>query len=150
MLVFAWCNYNYRPIRAKNLVWTTLIYISTLLWFIGNIPSNGHVRLVGAWSNCKLWIIWFRVLFCFVFASMTIVRFYALDRVFNQKKPFTTWSSLVAAGAVVVLNVTYCLVNQLISGSLTIEYIPSLEVCNVTQAFRIAAVTFQWVLWTGV
>ncbi|KAJ2077626.1 hypothetical protein H4R24_005024 [Coemansia sp. RSA 988] len=150
MLVFAWCNYSYRPIRAKNLVWTTLIYLSTLLWFIGNIPANGHVRLLGAWSNCKLWIIWFRVFFCFVFASMTIVRFYAVDRVFNQKKPFTAWSSLVAAGAVIVLNVIYCLVNQLISGSLTVEFVPSLEVCNVTQAFRIAALTFQWVLWTGV
>ncbi|KAJ2616847.1 hypothetical protein H4S08_000587 [Coemansia sp. RSA 1365] len=150
MLVFAWCNYSYRPIRAKNLLWTTLIYLSTVLWFIGNIPANGHVRLVGAWSNCKLWIIWFRVLFCFVFASMTIVRFYALDRVFNQKKPFTTWSSLIATGAVIVLNVIFCLVNQLISGSLTIEYVPPLEICNVTQAFRIAAIAFQWVLWTGV
>ncbi|KAJ2305404.1 hypothetical protein IWW55_001948, partial [Coemansia sp. RSA 2706] len=65
MLVYAWCNYSYRPIRAKNLTWTTLIYISTVLWFLGNIPANGHVRLVGAWSNCKLWIIWFRVFFCF-------------------------------------------------------------------------------------
>ncbi|KAJ1848968.1 hypothetical protein LPJ70_000744 [Coemansia sp. RSA 2708] len=150
MLVYAWCNYSYRPIRAKNLTWTTLIYISTVLWFLGNIPANGHVRLVGAWSNCKLWIIWFRVFFCFVFASMTIVRFYALDRVFNQKKPFTMWSSLIAGAVVIILNVVYCLVNQLISGSLTVEYVASLEVCNVTQALRIAALTFQWVLWTGV
>ncbi|KAJ1851454.1 hypothetical protein LPJ76_006078 [Coemansia sp. RSA 638] len=150
LLVFAWCNYNYRPIRAKNLTWTTLIYLSTVLWFLGNIPSNGHVRIVGAWSNCKLWIIWFRVFFCYVFATMCIVRFYALDRVFNQKKPFTVWSSLISGGAVIVLNVAYCLVNQLISGSLTIEYVPSLEVCNVTQAFRIAALTFMWIIWAAV
>ncbi|KAJ2449842.1 hypothetical protein EV183_004655 [Coemansia sp. RSA 2336] len=150
MLTYAWCNYNYRPIRAKNLTWTTLIYLSTVLWFLGNIPANGHVRLVGGWGHCKLWIIWFRVLFCFVFASMTIVRFYALERVFNQKKPFTVWNSLISGGVVVVLNVVYCLVNQLISGSLTTEYVQPLEVCNVTQAFRIAALTFQWVLWAGV
>ncbi|KAJ2477475.1 hypothetical protein IWW56_004312 [Coemansia sp. RSA 2131] len=147
LLVYAWCNYNYRPIRAKNLTWTTLIYCATVLWFIGNLVTNNHVRLVGVWSNCKLWILWFRVFFVYVFATMTIVRFYALDRVFNQKKPFTRRSSLVSGAVVIVFNVTYCLVNQLISNSLTVEYIPSLEACKITMAFRIAAVSVQWVLW---
>ncbi|KAJ2584594.1 hypothetical protein IWW49_004972, partial [Coemansia sp. RSA 1797] len=127
LLVYAWCNYNYRPIRAKNLTWTTLIYCATVLWFIGNLVTNNHVRLVGVWSNCKLWILWFRVLFVYVFATMTIVRFYALDRVFNQKKPFTRRSSLISGAVVIVFNVTYCLVNQLISSSLTLEYVPDLE-----------------------
>ncbi|KAJ2356332.1 hypothetical protein IWW50_004785 [Coemansia erecta] len=149
MLIYAWLNRRYRPIRAKNLTWTTLIYASTVLWYIGNIACNGHVRLVGGWAHCKLWILWFRILFCFVFASMTIVRFYALDRVFNQKKPFAAKGNITAFVLVVFVNVTYCLVNQLISNSLTTEYIPSLEACNVTQALRIAAVTFQWVLWSS-
>ncbi|KAJ2796021.1 hypothetical protein H4R20_005679 [Coemansia guatemalensis] len=149
LLVYCWCNYNYRPIRAKNLVWTTLIYLSTVLWFIGDITTNQHVRLVGVWSHCKVWILWFRVLFTYVFASMTIVRFYALDRVFNQKKPFTARSSIISFAAVVVFNVTYCLVNQLISDSLTVGYVPSLEACNITMAFRIAALVVQWILWTG-
>ncbi|KAJ2445598.1 hypothetical protein IWW46_001397 [Coemansia sp. RSA 2440] len=147
LLVYAWCNYNYRPIRAKNLTWTTLIYCATVLWFIGNLVTNNHVRLVGVWSNCKLWILWFRVLFVYVFATMTIVRFYALDRVFNQKKPFTRRSSLISGAVVIVFNVTYCLVNQLISSSLTLEYVPDLEACKITMAFRIAAVSVQWLLW---
>ncbi|KAJ2778995.1 hypothetical protein H4R18_004269 [Coemansia javaensis] len=150
MLVYAWCNYSYRPIRAKNLVWTTLIYVSTVLWFVGNLATNGHVRNVGAWGNCKLWVIWFRILFCFVFASMTVVRFYALDRVFNQRKPFTTWSGLVAGAIVIVLNVAYCLVNQLISDNLTVKFEPLLQICNVTMAVRISALATQWVLWAGV
>ncbi|KAJ2371075.1 hypothetical protein H4S02_009677, partial [Coemansia sp. RSA 2611] len=53
---------------------------------------------------------------------MTIVRFYALDRVFNQKKSFTTRSNLIAGVVVIILNVVYCLVNQLISGALTVEF----------------------------
>ncbi|KAJ1726994.1 hypothetical protein LPJ61_004825, partial [Coemansia biformis] len=132
-----------------NLTWTTLIYISTVLWFIGNITTNQHVSLVGVWSKCKLWVVWFRVLFTFVFGSMTIVRFYALDRVFNQKKPFTARSSLIAGAIVIVANVAFCLVNQLISDDLTVGYIPMIEACNITMAFRIAAVSFQWVLWTA-
>ncbi|KAJ2671897.1 hypothetical protein IWW42_003159 [Coemansia sp. RSA 1085] len=114
-----------------------------------NIVANGHVFIVGVWTNCKLWIIWFRVFFCFIFAAMTIVRFYALDRVFNQKKPFTTRSSLVAAAIVVLLNAAYCLVNQLLSGSLTVQYIKDAEVCDGSQWFRNAAIIFQWIIWTA-
>ncbi|KAJ2768008.1 hypothetical protein IWQ57_003717, partial [Coemansia nantahalensis] len=149
MLVYAWCNYNYRPIRAKNLTWTTFIYIATVLWFVGNICTNMHVPLVGVWSKCKLWIVWFRVLFCFVFASMTVVRFYALDRVFNQKKPFTTRSSLIAGAIVVAFNVLFCLINQVLPDSKSIQYSTTLEVCDITMPFRIAAVTLQWVEWTA-
>ncbi|KAJ1744050.1 hypothetical protein LPJ78_004642 [Coemansia sp. RSA 989] len=149
MLTYAWCNYNYRPIRAKNLTWTTLIYFSTVLWFVGDLVTNNHVRLVGVWSECKLWILWFRVFFVYVFASMTIVRFYALDRVFNQKKPFTKRSSFIAGLIVISFNVTYALINQLISDRLTLEYDSTLELCNITMPFRISALTIQWIMWAG-
>ncbi|KAJ2496063.1 hypothetical protein GGH96_006079 [Coemansia sp. RSA 1972] len=149
MIVYAWCNYNYRPIKAKGLSWVTCIYLSTLLWYIGNIGANGHMWVTGAWTHCKVWIIWLRVLFCYVFASLNIVRFYSLDRVFNQKKPFTRRDSLIAGAIVIIFNVVYCLVNQLVSDELTVAYVPSLELCNVTQGFRIAALVTQWILWTG-
>ncbi|PIA16431.1 hypothetical protein COEREDRAFT_97582 [Coemansia reversa NRRL 1564] len=149
MLVYAWCNYNYRPIKAKNLVWITLIYISGILWFVGDIAANGHVWATGVWSHCKPLIIWLRVMFCFMFASLIIVRFFALDRVFNQRKPFTTWGSLLVGAIVVVVNVIYCLVNQLVSDSLTVEFRADAIACNVTQGFRIAAIVYQWVQWAG-
>ncbi|KAJ2505819.1 hypothetical protein GGI11_006866, partial [Coemansia sp. RSA 2049] len=38
MIVFAWINIKYRPIRAKNMTWTTLMHISGILWFLGDIP----------------------------------------------------------------------------------------------------------------
>ncbi|KAJ2310259.1 hypothetical protein IWW54_003285 [Coemansia sp. RSA 2705] len=149
MLVYAWCNYSYRPIKAKGLTWVSLIYLSAVLWYIGNIGANGHMWVTGAWTKCKIWVIWLRVLFCFVFATLNIARFYALDRVFNQKKPFTRRCSLVAGVVIIVFNVVYCLVNQLISDRLTVAFVASLEVCNVTQGFRIAALAIQWVMWAG-
>ncbi|KAJ2160651.1 hypothetical protein GGF46_002080 [Coemansia sp. RSA 552] len=150
LLTYAWCNYNYRPIRAKNLTWTTMIYIATVLWFVGNCGANGHVVLRGVWSHCKWHLLWFRVYMCFLFSSMTVVRFAALYRVFIQKKPFTHRTSIFALGVVVIVNGIFCLVNQLISGRLTVEYVPSLEVCNVSQGLRIAALCFQWCIWLGV
>ncbi|KAJ2851019.1 hypothetical protein IWW36_001446 [Coemansia brasiliensis] len=80
---------------------------------------------------------------------MTIVRFYALDRVFTQKKPFTTRGSLIAAAIVIVLNGAYCLVNQLLDGSLTVEYVREVEACDGSQWFRNAAIIFQWVIWAA-
>ncbi|KAJ2778996.1 hypothetical protein H4R18_004270 [Coemansia javaensis] len=150
MLVYAWCNHAYRPIKAKNLYWTTLIYLSAVLWFVGNIGTNGHVNIVGAWAHCKLWVVWFRILFCFEFASLMIVRFYALDRVFNQRKPFTTWGSALAFIIATVLNVVFCLGYQLVSGRLTVQYVAPMQVCTSTQAIRISAPATQWVLWAGV
>ncbi|KAJ2769438.1 hypothetical protein IWQ57_003105, partial [Coemansia nantahalensis] len=150
MLIYAWCNYKYRPIRAKNLVWVSLMYVSAILWFIGDIPTNGHVRTTGAWSICKLWVIWFRILFCLVFASLMIVRFYALDRVFNQRKPFTTWGSAFAFLVAVALCVAFCLVSQLISDADTVIYLDAMVACDSSVGYRIAAIAMQWVLWTSV
>ncbi|KAJ2160653.1 hypothetical protein GGF46_002082 [Coemansia sp. RSA 552] len=150
MLVYAWFNRKYRPIRAKNLTWTSLMFLSAFLWYVGNVYTNGHASLTGAGKLCKLWINWFRVGCTFVFASLTIVRFYALYAVFVLKKPFTLRSNLTAGAFVIIPNVAYCLVFQLVTPRLTLEYIPAVEACNVAQSFRIAAVTFQWILWACV
>ncbi|KAJ1895645.1 hypothetical protein LPJ66_004463 [Kickxella alabastrina] len=150
MLVYAWFNKKYRPIRAKNLSWTTCIHVSGVLWFLGDVVSNGHVRIKGPFAHCKLWIIWFRVLFCYVYASMHIVRFFALDRVFNQGKPFRGLTVFIYLTVVVLVNVIYCLVIQLIKTELTVQQIDAMEACNVTQGFRIVAISIQWVLWSCV
>ncbi|KAJ2752275.1 hypothetical protein H4R27_004477 [Coemansia aciculifera] len=150
MIIYAWFNRNFRPIRAKKMSLTTLLHIAGILWFVGNIPSNGHVKLVGVFSYCKLWIVWFRVFFCFMYAAVLILRFFALDRVFNQNKSFKGWTFVLCISIVILVNVIYCLVTQLIRDDLTVSSMEWLEVCNGTQGFRIACIAFQWVLWLGV
>ncbi|KAJ2385113.1 hypothetical protein GGI05_004795, partial [Coemansia sp. RSA 2603] len=59
-LVVAWIKRSYRPIRAKNLSLTTCMFVTSVLWFVGEIPMDGHVILKNAWSNCKFWNIWIR------------------------------------------------------------------------------------------
>ncbi|KAJ2424564.1 hypothetical protein GGF47_002838, partial [Coemansia sp. RSA 2524] len=86
-LAVAWLKRNFHPIRAKNLPLTTAMFIAGVLWFVGDIPMNGHVLLKGSFSNCKEWNIWVRVLFCFVYTTALISRCYALDRVFIQNRP---------------------------------------------------------------
>ncbi|KAJ2001841.1 hypothetical protein GGI04_003585 [Coemansia thaxteri] len=124
--------------------------MSSILWFVGDLPANGHVRLRGVFSNCKLWIIWFRVLYCFVFASLLILRFFALDRVFNQNKSFSNKTSVISLAVVVIFNIAYCLSGQLVADEKTVYGMPSLEVCDSTMGYRVACVILQWTLWVGV
>ncbi|KAJ2781922.1 hypothetical protein GGI15_003074 [Coemansia interrupta] len=150
LVIYAWFNRKYRPIRAKNLAWTTAIHIAGILWFLGDVVTNGHVRIKGVFGHCKLWIIWFRILFCYMYASMLIVRFYALDRVFNQNKPFRGRTNLYAIAFVIVFNVGFCLVSHLVKTELTVYQSDVLELCDVDINYRIAAITIQWVMWAGV
>ncbi|KAJ2160652.1 hypothetical protein GGF46_002081 [Coemansia sp. RSA 552] len=149
MVIYAWCNYNYRPIRVKNLPWVTLIYLSAVLWFVGNCGANGHVWVSGAFVHCKAFVIWLRVLFCYTYAALNFVRFYALDSVFNQKRPFGRRSSIIAGVVAVLFSIVFCLATQLISDNKTVAYVESIATCNVTQEFRIAALVIQWVIWVG-
>lgn len=150
ILIYGWFNIKFRPIRAKNMLLITLLHMCGILWFLGNIPANGHVRLYGVFGHCKFWIIWMRILFCFFFAYVLILRFYALDRVFNQKKPFRLRTTLISLGIIVVGNIVFCLISQFVSSDLTVTYNKPLEVCDVTQHYRIAAITLQWVSWASV
>ncbi|KAJ2741942.1 hypothetical protein GGI20_004830 [Coemansia sp. BCRC 34301] len=150
MVIYAWFNRNFRPIRAKKMSLTTLLHVAGILWFVGNVPSNGHVRLVEVFSYCKVWIIWVRILFCFVYVSVLILRFFALDRVFNQNKPFRGWTMAICLGILVLVNVVYCLIGHLIKDELTVVGVEWMEVCDGTMEYRIACIAFQWVLWVGV
>ncbi|KAJ1662702.1 hypothetical protein EV178_005650 [Coemansia sp. RSA 1646] len=150
IIAYAWINIKYRPIRAKNMTWTTLMHIAGILWFVGDIPTNGLVELKGPWIICKLWVVWFRILFCYLFAAMHMVRFFALDRVFNQNKPFRGMTNVIALVIVVIFNVLFCVISQVVSDKLTVSTSKDIALCNVTVHFRIAAVVVQWVLWAGV
>ncbi|KAJ1829825.1 hypothetical protein LPJ70_007084, partial [Coemansia sp. RSA 2708] len=55
LLVYAWCNRDYQPIRAKNLPQASVMFVSGVLWFVGDIAVNGHVNLAGGWAKCRLW-----------------------------------------------------------------------------------------------
>ncbi|KAJ1959084.1 hypothetical protein GGI12_004527 [Dipsacomyces acuminosporus] len=150
LIIYAWVNRKYYPIRAKRLTMTTMMYACGVLWFFGNIPVNGLVDITGPWTQCKVWTIWFRILFNYVYSSILFVRFYALDRVFNQNKPFRGRVVYICTGAVVASHLAFCVVGQLVSDKLTAGYSGFVQVCYITDAFRYASIGLQWVVWFGV
>ncbi|KAJ2563189.1 hypothetical protein IW140_006184 [Coemansia sp. RSA 1813] len=146
-IIIAWINRKFSPIRAKNLPMVTLLFVTGCLWFVGDIPMNGHVLLKGAFSNCKEWNIWVRVLFCFWYTTGLIVRCYALDRVFNQNKPtrgFAYYASSVVLG---LFYLVYSIVTQAMPDKLTIGYNSELELCTTKETYVYVTVGILWVNW---
>ncbi|KAJ1661805.1 hypothetical protein EV178_006387 [Coemansia sp. RSA 1646] len=146
-IIIAWINRDFRPIRAKNLPMVTILFTTGFLWFVGDIPMNGHVLLKGAFSNCKEWNIWVRVLFCFWYTTGLIVRCYALDRVFNQNKPTRGFAYYAPSAVLVLFYLGYSIVTQAISNDKTIGYNSELELCTTTEVYVYVTVGILWVNW---
>ncbi|KAJ1948454.1 hypothetical protein EC988_005169, partial [Linderina pennispora] len=92
MLIYAWVNRQYPPLKARNLTLITIMYLSGLGWFSGSFMGNGLV--LGDWlfRACRGWMIWLRVLCAFAFSCAVVFRIYALDRIFVQGKTYRGWS----------------------------------------------------------
>ncbi|KAI8318214.1 hypothetical protein GQ54DRAFT_281006 [Martensiomyces pterosporus] len=147
MLVYAWINVNYRPIRAKNMPLMTIMFISSVGWILGDIQMNGQVHLTGGWTNCKVWVIWFRILFCYIYSAVLLIRFYALDRVFNQGKPYHGWAYVRPFLLMMAVVLIFGLTCQLLPSEHTSRYIPKLNICEVHDVFRYTSIGLLWIPW---
>ncbi|KAJ1945143.1 hypothetical protein GGF37_001845 [Kickxella alabastrina] len=146
-MVIAWSKYKYRPIRAKNLPLTTCMFFSGIMWFVGDIPMNGHVLLEGPWRLCKFWNVWVRVLFCFIYTMVLFSRCYALDRVFNQNKPTSGWAYYAPSVLLFAFIIIYSIVTQAMPDKLTIGYREDYELCTTTDGYVIVTLTMLWANW---
>ncbi|KAJ1745354.1 hypothetical protein LPJ58_006200, partial [Coemansia sp. RSA 1591] len=146
-LAVAWLKRNFHPIRAKNLPLTTAMFIAGVLWFVGDIPMNGHVLLKGSFSNCKEWNIWVRVLFCFVYTTALISRCYALDRVFIQNRPTRGLIYYLPTVLLLAFVLGYSIVTEALSSKLTIGYDKELELCSTTKGYVYVTLSLLWVNW---
>ncbi|KAJ1664672.1 hypothetical protein EV178_003916 [Coemansia sp. RSA 1646] len=147
-MVYTWLNRNYRPIRAKTLKLCTMMYMASVLWVVGDFQMNGMVRIDGAWKQCRVWVVWVRILCSYVFSGLIMLRFFALDRIFNRGKPYSGRAVYVPAGLLVALFLAYCLTCQLVPEHDITVYINYYQICDVNNTFRYASVGLMWVPWT--
>ncbi|KAJ1949079.1 hypothetical protein FBU59_001305 [Linderina macrospora] len=123
------------------------MYITALLWFVSDLPTNGHVNIVGSWTICKLWAIWGRAALVYVSSCCILMRAYALDLVFNRKRPYRGWAVLMPIVIIAVVVLSYCISGQVISDHLTVQFLPSLQICYYSNAFRYASLAIVWMVW---
>ncbi|KAJ2796635.1 hypothetical protein H4R20_005466, partial [Coemansia guatemalensis] len=147
LLGYAWLNRRYQPIRAKNLPQTSLMLFCGVLWFVGDIGANGHVTTTGVWANCRLWHLWFRFMFAFLFSSCVLARVLALYWLLVRRKKLGGWQALVPFAASVLCIVVFCLVGQLVSPDVTVRYEADAALCLKASVYRACGLALQWGMW---
>ncbi|KAJ1964544.1 hypothetical protein GGI12_001355 [Dipsacomyces acuminosporus] len=136
LVILAWMNRAYKPIRAKNVPAITLIYLTSIIMFLGGLPTNGLVPAFGIWSHCKVWGLWIRVLPTYLFICFLTIRIAAMYTIFVLKKPFKGWPRLIPYIIAVTTILAFCITAQLVTPERTIEYVSTLEVCAWKPAFH--------------
>ncbi|KAJ2359286.1 hypothetical protein IWW50_000008 [Coemansia erecta] len=149
-LGYVWLNHGYRPIRAKSVKLCTLMYVAGLMWMVGDFQMNGLVEITGAWKHCRVWVVWVRILSSYVYSGMLMIRFYALERIFNQGKSYKGKAMYIPAAILAALLLAYCLSCQLVSTKYITEYVDFVQICVVDDRFRYASIALMWVPWTVV
>ncbi|KAJ1804481.1 hypothetical protein LPJ77_004742 [Coemansia sp. RSA 2523] len=149
-MCYVWYNHDYQPIRAKTVKLCTIMYVAGLMWMVGDFQMNGLVELTGAWKSCRVWVVWVRILSSYIYSGMLMIRFYALERIFNQSKPYKGRAMYIPAICLVVVLLAYCLSCQFVEGKYISEYFDYAQICVVDDRFRYASIGLMWVPWTVV
>ncbi|KAJ1949668.1 hypothetical protein FBU59_001041, partial [Linderina macrospora] len=148
VLIYAWINYKYPPLKARNLTLITIMYLSGLGWFAGSIMGNELVMGEWLFRACRGWMIWLRVGCMFVFTCTVAFRLYALDRVFVQGKTYRGWSMYAPFILLGVFALVFCTVSQLVPDRLTVIYLDHYEICHYVYAYRYVCIAMGWAMWT--
>ncbi|KAJ1958748.1 hypothetical protein EC988_000115 [Linderina pennispora] len=151
-VVFLIWNRNYPPLKSKSPMIMVGVYISFVLWFIGDLQANGIVHLSGtALTNCKAFGVWVRVLLgvCTV-SSLIALRSYGLYRVFRLNQPFNGFGLYLPFIIFCGLLLIYGIISQVLSQKVTIQYVAMLDVCVYTSGYKASLFAFIWVAWVVV
>ncbi|KAJ1897250.1 hypothetical protein LPJ66_003488 [Kickxella alabastrina] len=123
------------------------MHISAIIWTVGDFEMNGLIELTGLWKHCRFWVVWVRILFNYIFACLITLRFYALDRIFIQGKPYKGLALYAPVAALSVILLGYCLVCQFMNPENVVVYVDYAQICMVNDGYRYASVGLLWIPW---
>ncbi|KAJ1962443.1 hypothetical protein GGI12_002650 [Dipsacomyces acuminosporus] len=147
LVIIAWANRNYSPIRAKNLVPITCMLLAGVLTCIGGIASRGLVANVGVWSQCKVWTIWVKLSFMYVFQCLLVFRAFALYRIFIQNKPCCGYGYYGLVAVMVLVILAFGVPSQLVSDDKTVVYAENIQRCRQAMPFKYGSMAVSWLIW---
>ncbi|KAJ2756857.1 hypothetical protein GGI19_000512 [Coemansia pectinata] len=148
-VIYMLCNRTYPPIKAKNPVLMTCVFISSIMWFTGDIQANGHAPLKGTpLQNCKAFGVWVRVLLgvCGI-GALIVLRSYGLYRVFCRNLAYRGlgfYIPFIVASACMII---YGIVLQALPGSVTLEYKELVDLCYYNDKYKASLYALLWLTW---
>ncbi|KAI7833611.1 hypothetical protein BX661DRAFT_177231 [Kickxella alabastrina] len=139
VLYMLW-NRNYPPLKAKNLTIMTLVMVASVIWFVGDLQTNGHIPLANTHlTNCKAFGIWGRLLFGVCLQNSLIsLRAYILYRVFGRSLTSHSLALYIPYFMYLMCLVIFGVVMQILKPAITIEYRPDIDLCSHANGFVVA------------
>ncbi|KAJ2357536.1 hypothetical protein IWW50_005134 [Coemansia erecta] len=148
-VLFMLWNRTYSPIKCKSPILMSCMIVSGILWFAGDIQTNGHAPLEHtALTNCKAFGVWVRILLgvC-TLSALIAMRAYGLFRVFCKNRPFRGWGLYRPYAVFCLCMVVYGIVSQVVSPSVTIHYMAVVDICYYESGFKASLFALVWVTW---
>ncbi|KAJ1831427.1 hypothetical protein LPJ70_006719, partial [Coemansia sp. RSA 2708] len=140
---------RYPPIKCKSPILMACMVCAGVLWFAGDLQTNGHVPLAGtALTNCKAFGVWVRiVLGVCTLSALIAMRAYGLFRVFRNNQPFRGWGLFAPYAAYCACMAVYGVVSQVVAPRLTIQYVSALDICYYHAGFKASLFAVIWATW---
>ncbi|KAJ2032858.1 hypothetical protein GGI03_001450 [Coemansia sp. RSA 2337] len=146
-VIFMLWNRRYPPIKAKSPILMACLFLSSALWFVGDVQMNGHVTLANTvLTNCRGLGFWVRILLgicgvCAVFA----LRSFALYHVFCLNLPYRGMRVYLPIIVYSVCIIIYGIVALVLKSTATLYYIDALDLCSSAVPFKASVFAFVWI-----
>ncbi|KAJ1899328.1 hypothetical protein LPJ66_002181 [Kickxella alabastrina] len=149
VLAYMLWNRKYPPIKSKNPILMTILMLISMVWFVGDLQSNGHVPLANTLlTNCKAFGLWMRILLgaCSVFA-LTALRAYGLYRVFYLNLPYHSLGLYLPVAIYCLILLGYGIIAQALKSEKTTFYNPSYDLCSLNKGFKTSLFVLLGITW---
>ncbi|KAJ1644979.1 hypothetical protein J3B02_000825 [Coemansia erecta] len=139
---------SYAPLKSKYPILMSSCILAMFIWFLGDLVLKSHIHVKGVFSNCMVFCVWMRVLFgTFLVSALISVRSYALFCVFRRNRAYKGKYVWYSGGLVVVVGLVFLLVTYVMPEENTVHYIPLVQMCNMSYAYRAIVQGLLWATW---
>ncbi|KAJ1657783.1 hypothetical protein GGF38_004351 [Coemansia sp. RSA 25] len=145
-------NRKYPPLKSKNPILMTFIFLSSIFWLAGDMQVNGHAPLKGTpFENCKFFGVWMHVLMgVSVMSSLIGLRSYGLYRVFCRGRPFRGVALYVSVAITILFMLSFGIISQALPASVSVYYMDYVDMCYFGPEYRAGLISFVWINWAAV
>ncbi|KAJ2900329.1 hypothetical protein IWW38_000588 [Coemansia aciculifera] len=151
-VLFMLWNRKYPPIKAKNPVIMTLIFLASVFWYVGDLQINGHAPLRGTpLEECKGIGVWLHLLMGVCSVSLLIaLRSYGLYQVFCHNRPFRGPSLYTSIGVIGGSLLVFGIITQILPGHMSVQYNRDVDMCGYDKGYKTGLFVFIWLTWVAV
>ncbi|KAJ1806506.1 hypothetical protein LPJ75_005039, partial [Coemansia sp. RSA 2598] len=141
-------NKSYAPLKSKYPILMSSCILAMFIWFLGDLVLKSHIHVKGIFSNCTVFCVWLRVLFgTFLVSALISVRSYALFCVFRRNRAYKGKYIWYSGGLVLVVGLVFLLITYVMPEEKTVHYIPMVQMCNMSYAYRALVQGLLWATW---